>query len=774
MIKSNLPVILLKELVLLPHQEVRIEFSNEISKKIIDISSLYHDDEVLVVCPMNTLEEAPDTSDLPKMGVIGKVKSNIELPNGNIRVVLEGLRRVKILSYVNYSNEDDVLESIVCNIENNINDEIKETALLRKLMSSLEKYIVSNHLISNSIMSSIKGITDLDKLTDMVASFLPLNFEKKLNLMLNASSISRAKYLIKEISIELSVLELENKIDKDLKKELDETQKRFILNEKVKIIKKELGESDFKNADIDAFKEKIKNLSLPDKIEKRINNELKRYELTPEASPEVAVIRNYIDTLLNIPWNKESNTEKNINKIEKKLNSSHYGLNDIKERIIEYITVKENNSSSKTPVICLVGPPGVGKTTFATSIAEALNKSFAKISLGGLSDAHELIGHRRTYIGSSPGKIVTSLVKAGTKNPVILLDEIDKITKSYQTDPASALLDILDINANNKFIDNYIEEEIDLSEVLFIVTANNVSLIPPALLDRLEIIEMNGYTEEEKIHISEDYLIKNALINVGLNSTNIKFDISTIKSIIENYTRESGVRELDRYINKIIRKILLSTKKEKQKLYNFIVTKDSLVTYLKEEIYPSKYVKKETQPGFMTGVAYTILGGSTLDIEIVSYPGNGKIKTTGLLGKVMKESISVSISYLKAHAKEFKIEDNYFDNKDFHIHFTEGAVPKDGPSAGVLITTSLLSYIKNKPIKNNISMTGEMTLLGTILPIGGLKEKSLSAFRYGIDTIYLSNKNKKDLNELDESIKNNINYILVDNYIEIYRSLFKK
>ena len=467
MIKSNLPVILLKKLVLLPGEEVRVEIKSDISKKVTEISKLYHDSEVLIVCPLNLLEEKPDTSDLPRIGVVGKINSVIDLPNGNKRVIITGLYRVKIISYVNYSNEEDILDSIITNIEMN-ESEIEWVAYQRKLQAELELYINKNPFVGNSIMSEVKGGINLDKLTDVIANFLPLSFEKKLNLMLDSSPISRCKILIKELAVESAVIDLEGHIESEIKKGLDDTQKEFILKEKLKVIKNELGETNTKEEDILNYRNLANSPKYPERIRNKLLSEIERYNATSEMSPDAGIIRNYIEYLLNVPWYTETRDERDLLKIEKKLNDTHYGMKKAKERVVEYIAVKSITDEVSSPIICLVGPPGVGKTTFAESISKALDRNFVKISLGGMSDSAELVGHRRAYIGSNPGKIVTSLIKCGSNNPVFLLDEVDKLKKDYKGDPASTLLDILDVSQNKRFVDNYIDEEIDLSKILFI------------------------------------------------------------------------------------------------------------------------------------------------------------------------------------------------------------------------------------------------------------------------------------------------------------------
>lgn len=772
MIKSNLPVILLKGLVLLPNQEARIELTNPISKKVINIAKLYHDDEVLVVCPLDPLEEKPEVSDLPKIGVTGKIKSCIDLPNGSSRIVINGIERVKVYSYVNYSSEEDILESIVSPLSFDTQDEIEETAILRKLMAELDSYITSNNNISNSILSQVKGIVDLNKLTDIITNFVPLNFEKKINLMLDINPISRAKSLIKEMSIEKAIYELENKLDLELRNELDASQKEFILKEKIKVIKDELGEKDSKSEEIEFLYKKINSLNINGKAFERLKSEIERYRLMPDFSPEISVTRNYIDTLLKVPWNKRSKDNSSLNEIEKLLEKSHYGLHDAKTRIVEYIAIRSNSSNAKTPIICLSGPPGVGKTTFAHSISKALNREFVKISLGGVNDTSEIIGHRRTYIGASPGKIINGLIKAGVKNPVFLLDEIDKLTKDFRGDPASALLDVLDPNQNNKFVDNYIEEEVDLSEVLFIVTANDINNIPPALFDRLEIINISGYTDEEKLNIAEDYLIMTASNNNGISSNSIKFHKNAILKIISEYTKENGVRELERLINKIIRKVITEAKKQNLKIKPVEIKESDIINYLGIPKYPKNLINTSVSVGIVNALAASYLGGLVTIVETSVMPGSGIIKTTGSLGDVLKESIEISISYIKSNVKSFKVDAKKLNSLDFHVNFRESALPKDGPSAGTAITTSILSELLNYKVSANISMTGEMTLKGDVLIVGGIKDKLIAAKKNNIKVLYLPYDNKRDVDEIDANIKKGLKIKYIKNYIEIFKDIF--
>lgn len=772
MIKSNLPVILLKGLVILPLGDARIELNNNITIKVIDIAREYHDNQVLIVTPINDLEENPDTTDLPKVGVIAKIKTRIDAPNGNVKVVLSGIKRVKVLNYVNYSNEKNILESIITNVKEDDYDDIEETALLRKLIGQLEKFISVNPYISNSILNQIKSTNDLEKLTDIVANFLPLSYEKRLNFALDFSRKSRAKKLIKEINIELATIELENKIDIELKNDLDEMQKDMILKEKIKIIRKELGEKDSKTEYIDKINEKLKNPFINDDIKKRINSELERFSVTPDASPEIAVIRSYVDYLISIPWGTLTRDESNLMTIKNKLDKTHYGLNKAKERIIEYMAVKLNNKRTTSPIVCLVGPPGVGKTTLAESIAKCLNKNFIKISLGGINDPAELIGHRRTYIGSSPGKIITSLIKSGSMNPVILLDEVDKLSKDYKGDPASALLDLLDSNQNSSFVDNYIEEKVNLNNVTWILTANDIELIPPVLQDRLEIIYLDAYLDYEKVNIVKSYLLERVKDKNGINNVNINISDNVIYKIIDGYTKENGVRELERLLNKIIRKVITESKINNSKLSNIEIKEKDLVKYLSTVKYlPTRNTKSRV--GLSKGLAANAYGGSILEIEVTSYPGKEEFITSGSLGDVLKESIKISLSYIKSNQEYFNIEPSKF-NKTIHLNFREGAIPKDGPSAGTIITTTILSYLLDKKIPNNVSMTGEITLLGDILPVGAIREKCYAAVKNNINIIFLSCENKRNVVKLEPVIKNKIKFIFVDNYKEIFDYLFKR
>ena len=765
--KNSLPVMLLKGLVLLPNQEVKLDINNKISKKIIMMSAKNYKNEIMIVCPKDQKEEDPEVTDLPFIGVACKITSKIELSNGHLKVTIKGVKRVAIEEYSNNIDDMDILE---CSYKEIILPKFKDAEVIatkRKLIDTLKKYIDLNPQISNSIINIVKNETDLYKITDQITLFIPLSIEKKLEYMEEINSIKRAKNLIKDLNIEIEICLLDAKIENDLAVELEETQKEFILKEKIKQIKKELKEEDSKDLEVERYLENLNKLSINNKIRNRILREIKKFELTNDMSPESSIIRNYLDCILELPWNTETIDEQNIETIKKHLDKSHYGLEEIKERILEYVVAKKRNEKLNSPIICLVGPPGVGKTTIASSIANALNKKFAKISVGGLNDSSELNGHRRTYIGAEPGKIINSIKKCGSKNPVILIDEVDKMVKDYKGDPASVLLEILDFEQNKTFTDHYIDEEFDLSKSMFILTANNKDNIPAELFDRLEIIELSSYTVFEKIDIAKKYLLPRIFENYGIKSKEIRINSEVLKIIIEEYTKEAGVRELSRLLDKLIRKVIMTDHTDEIK-----ILPENLKEYLKKPKYENELVRKKSKIGYVNALAYTPYGGIITPIETTMYDGTGKLKLTGELGEVLKESAEVALSYIKSNNNEFKINENHFKNKDIHLHMLDGATKKDGPSAGVSITTALISLLMNKPVISNIAMTGEISLKGDILKIGGIKEKIIGAYNNGIKVIFIPKLNHNDLDEIPIEILKNITIIEVTNYIEVYNNIF--
>ena len=764
MTQSNLPVLYLRDSVLLPYNDIRIEFSDELNKNILDIAESSYDNYILLINLSDPLEVEPDTGILPRIGILGRIKSKLSLPNGIMRVVLTGIDRVEIVSV---NNNDNILNAFVIPTKEYDYDEAEAAALRRVLYRKLDEYIDISPYMSNTVIGRITEVKNISKLSDIIVSELPLEYKDSFKYIQIVNPMNRIKEVISDLSKETITVRLENEIEDSLKVKLEEEQKEYMLREKIKLIKEELGEVDVKDADILKIKNKMNSLDLPDYIIRRLNEEIDRYSLTSSASPEVTTIRTYIDWLLSLPWNKLSKDNTDIKKITEALDNSHFGLESVKRRIIEYIAVKKKTNISSSPIICLVGPPGVGKTSLASSIAKALNKDFVKVSLGGINDEAEILGHRRTYVGASPGKIIQQMKKAKTSNPVFLIDEVDKLTKDYKGDPASALLEILDKEQNMKFCDNYIEEEFDLSNVMFILTANNIGGIPAPLLDRLEIIELSSYTIYEKLNIAKYHLIPDLLSEYRVK--NIKFTDNAILKIITYYTKEAGARDLYRQIDSIIRKAIINNDKSSK----VIIDTGDVEAYLGALKYNITINDINNKTGIVNGLAYTMYGGNILKVTCTLYPGNGKVTLTGALGDVIKESIYIALSYIKANNTMFKIDYKIFEEVDFHFHIEEGSTPKDGPSAGITIVTAILSLLKNKIIPNNVSMTGEITLRGKILPVGGLKEKLIAATSNGIDTVYLPLESSKEFSLLPSEVRDNLNIILVEDYEDVYKSLFK-
>lgn len=759
MIETNLPVLLLKELILLPFNEIRIEISKGEDKKVLNISEQNHENYILCVNVPDFVEEKPSIRHLPKIAILAKIKSKIELPNGLVRLVLIGIDRVEVLNYV--EDNDNNLYSYVVSTKEYDFDEMEATALKRILLKDLNEYIEISPYISNNVLGRINGINNIGRLSDIIAFELPIDYHDKLKYIEMTNPMNRLKLTIEDLHKEIETVKIEDEIETTLKSKIDIEQRNYILREKIRLIKEELEEDNLKENDIKEIKQKLLSLQAPEKIKERIQKEIEKYEMLSDNSPEVGIIRNYIECLMSLPWEISTEDNKDISKIKNVLDNSHYGLNEIKERIIEYIATKDICDKDQS-IICFVGPPGVGKTTMAKSIANALNKNFVKISVGGLDDVSEIIGHRKTYIGSYPGKIIQGLKKVKSNNPVFLIDEIDKMNSNNKSNPIASLLDILDKEQNNRFVDNYIEEEFDLSKVMFILTANDLSSIPTEIKDRLEIIELNSYTIEEKESIAEEYIIPSLNKEYNLNLT---FSDKVIKEIIIYYTKEAGIRELNRCITNIYRKHIT---------YSYDGNEiEDIKKYLGNYKYKYLYNNKCAKPGIVNTLAYTPYGGLVLKTTSVYYKGNGNIEITGQIGNVMKESITIALSYIKENSEIFNIDYSLFTN-NFHIHFEEGSIPKDGPSAGVSIVTSLISTLKKMTIPNTVSMTGEITLRGKILPVGGLKEKLITATISNIKTVYVPLDNKEEVMEIDKSITSKLKIKYVDDYIEIYNDLFQE
>lgn len=751
--KFNLPVILLNGIVLLPNNTLKLEFDNKKSNNnVIEMSLSFHDNYILVISEYK--------KNKTKIGVLSKLENILQLPNGNTRVDLRGIRRVNVIEFLNMDT-DEPLESIVSEIEPQKID--NEILIINKLKKELKKIVQIVPYISNSFLNIVEKETNLDKFTDLVVSNITNDKERLLEYLNNTNSLSRAEMLLKDIYDEQEKFKIERNLDLKVKKEMDESQKEFLLREKMKFLKEELGDSS-KESEIDKLKKRINDLDCPKKIKDKLTYEMNRYESCVSMSPEINIIRDYIEWLLCLPWNNYTMDNENLKQVKKSLDESHFGLKEVKDRIIEYLAVKKMSNNQNGSIICLVGPPGVGKTTLAMSIAKAINRNFVQISVGGLRDESEIIGHRRTYVGAGPGRIITSIKKAKSNNPLFLIDEVDKMNSDYKGDPSSCLLNVLDKEQNKYFSDNYIEEDFDLSNVLFILTANYIENIPDPLKDRLEIINLQGYTEYEKLDIAIKHLIPKIIKKNGLNSDYVSIDNNTILKIIRNYTKEAGVRELERQLDKIVRKIVTQIVVKNIKINKIIITEQNLIKYLGKEKYKYNEKKKE-QIGVVNGLAYTPYGGDVLPIEVNYYKGKGNLILTGSLGDVMKESANIALSYLKANYRYYNINYKLFEN-DIHIHVPEGAIKKDGPSAGITLTLAILSCLTKIKIPSNLAMTGEITLRGHILEIGGLKEKSLGALRSGINKIIIPYDN--DISDLPKEVKNNIKFIKVKNFKDVY------
>ena len=762
---NKLLVLIINDMVIFPNNEVRLEYDNTYDRQMVEIVEKITGDYMLLVNPIDNDAEV-DVTSLPNYGVLGRLKLKINVPNGKTRIVIEGLRRVELSNYV---SEGKLYRANCKEIEIPTSDE--DNNYINVLIKSLERYIDKVPYMGNAIMGQLAEIDNLSDLCDLVASYLTIDYKRKKTYITNINPIERCKALIQDMNEDLKFIELEQKIEAEVEKELNETQKEYFLREKIKAMQKELGEANSKDDETLQLKKKCSKLKCSSKVKEKIAHEIARYEAIHSNSPELGMIRDYLDWMLNLPWNNHTKDNDDLIKVKSILDNSHYALDDVKDRILEYLAVKQNTNSLRSPILCLVGPPGVGKTSLAISIAKSLNRKTAKISVGGINDEAEIIGHRRTYIGANPGRIIQGIRKAGTSNPVFIIDEIDKMTKGIKGDPASSLLEVLDPEQNNKFSDHYIEEDFDLSKVLFIATANYLEQIPYELKDRLEIINLSSYTEYEKLDIAKRHLIPKELEEHGLTPLQVQIEENAIMTIIRNYTKEAGVRELERVIATLFRKIVKKILLEKDcSFYN--ITENMLEEFLGKK----KYLYSDNnndEIGVVNGMAYTIFGGDILPIEVTLYKGQGKLTLTGSLGDVMQESCQIALSYIKANLKEFKINSKYLEENDIHIHVPEGAVNKDGPSAGIAITTALISLLTNKKVNKDISMTGEITLRGRVLAIGGLKEKIIGAHRAGIKKIFLPKENEKDLEEITNDIKKDIEFIFVNNYNEIYNELFK-
>lgn len=765
--QTVLPVILLKQIILLPHNELRLEFDTETSIDIIKNSEDNHESHVLVVTQLDYLEEKPRIDDLSNVGVVSVIKSKIELPNGKTRVVLEGIIRANVNEYI---KDNKLLSANITLLEDEEVEEEVNHVVSKKLKKEIENYIKIVPYISNSVISSIEDSKSLSCTTDIIVNHIHISTDRKLQYISCSDSLKRTKMILEDIYKDEESFEIENYLDTIVKNQIDKNQKEYILKEKLQLIKEELGDVNLKDSEIFELRKRLALLDANEEIKEKISYEIERYSNLSDNSAEVGMIRDHIEWLLSLPWNKKTIDEEDLNVIKDNLDKTHYGLEDIKNKIIEYLAVKKFSNNVNSPIICLIGPPGVGKTSLALSIAESLNRKFAKISVGGCHDEAEIRGHRRTYMGAYPGRIISSIKSAGSSNPIILIDEVDKMDKGTQGDPAHALLEVLDRTLNNKFHDNYLDIDYDISDVMFILTANDIEGISPVLLDRLDVIKLSEYTEYEKIDIAKNYIIPK--LSKEHNLDNINIDDDTIKSIIRDYTKEAGVRELERALTTIVRKnitkmVLDNKYKNKLSLKNKNIDKYLGRTKFKNII--SKY----NQVGVVSALSYTPFGGEVMPIEVNYYKGEGKLILTGSLGKIMQESAFIALSYIKAFYKYFDINYDELVNNDIHIHIPMGSISKDGPSAGVTLATSIISAFKNVTFPADVAMTGELTLRGKVLPVGGIKEKCLGAIKNNINKIFIPLENKIDVDEIPNEIKNNVEFIYVDDYKDIYNYLMK-
>src|SRR5690625_2496533 len=757
----ELPLLPLRGLLVFPSMVLHLDVGRD--KSVIALEKAMMGDQFIFLAAQKKVSlDEPEPEEIYRTGTVAKIKQMIKLPNGTLRVLVEGMHRGEVVRYVEDKDEFIVEVKELEEIHGEI---AEEEALSRSLLKYFGQYIKVSRKISQETLATVSDIEEPGRLADIITSHLSLKLKDKQSLLEITNIKQRLEHLIRLIADEKKVLNLEKKIGEHVKTSMEKTQKEYYLREQLKAIQKELGESSGEKSEVEQIKEKIEKANMPEHIVQVAMKELERFDKVPQSSAESSVIRNYLDWLISLPWTEKTQDTIEIHHAENVLNEDHYGLEKVKERILEYLAVQKLTSSIKGPIICLVGPPGVGKTSLAKSISRAINRHFVRISLGGVRDEAEIRGHRRTYIGAMPGRIIQGMKRAETINPVFLLDEIDKMANDFRGDPSSAMLEVLDPEQNNSFSDHFIEETYDLSNVLFIATANNVNSIPGPLLDRMEVISIAGYTELEKLYIAKDHLLPKQLKENGLQKGNLQIRDEALLKLIREYTREAGVRGLERQLATLCRKaakIIVSNERKR-----VIVTEKTLVEHLGKETFRYGKIEQENQIGTATGLAYTAAGGDTLAIEVSHYPGKGVLTLTGKLGEVMKESAQAAFSYIRSRAKELNIAADFHEKYDIHIHVPEGATPKDGPSAGITMATALVSALTGRPVKREVGMTGEITLRGHVLPIGGLKEKTLSAHRAGITTIIYPKENEKDVDDIPKSVRDDLRLIPVDHLDQV-------
>lgn len=766
----KMPAVALRGMVILPGMVAHFDVSRAKSIKAVE-EAMMDEQKIFLVAQKDVEQENPDIEDLFKIGIIAEVKQVIKLQNNIVRILVEGKERAELSAFL--ENPDYLLAEIIRfdeEVDDGLPEEAKE-AMLRSIQETFGKYVVVNPKMGKELQRQLSEITDLEKLMNQLANSLPVHFGEKQKILDAVSMTERYEVLMALLLKEIEIIAIKNDFQAKVKAHVDKNQKEYLLREQMKVIREELGE-DNTESDADHFAEALGKIRADKEVKEKIKKEIDRFKNISSSSSESAVARGYIETLLELPWNKTSRDNKDLKNAEQILNADHYGLEKVKERMLEFLAVRNLTSKGESPIICLVGPPGTGKTSIARSVAKALDKKYVRISLGGVRDEAEIRGHRRTYVGAMPGRIVNGLRSAGVKNPLMLLDEIDKMSSDYKGDTASALLEVLDAEQNKKFRDHYVEIPIDLSEVLFIATANSVQDIPRPLLDRMELIEVTSYTENEKLHIAKEHLLAKQMERNGIRPEQLAITDKAMAKIISGYTREAGVRNLERKLGEICRKVarpLYEGEKEKIK-----VTEQNLEKFLGKEKYSFDKKNDTDEVGIVRGLAWTSVGGDTLEIEVNIMPGKGEFQLTGQLGDVMKESAQAGISYIRSVSEEYHIPKKFFQENDIHIHIPEGAVPKDGPSAGITMATAMLSAITNTPVRADVAMTGEITLRGRVLPIGGLKEKTLAAKSAGIKTICVPKKNEKDIDEISPEIKKGLEIVFVEQMKDVLDVAFVK
>ena len=766
---KKLPAVALRGMVILPGMIAHFDVSREKSIKAVE-ACMMEEQKIFLVTQKDVEQEDPAQEDLYRIGIIAEVKQVIKLQNNIVRILVEGKERAELSSFLDHP--EYLLAEVVCfdETEEELTGEV-QMAMVRGIQETFERYGAVNKRLGKELQRQVRENTELEKLMDQLANNLPVGYEEKQKILEAVSLTERYEVLMALLLKEIEIIAIKNEFQAKVKERVDKNQKEYILREQMKIIREELGE-DNTESDADHFLAELKQLKAGKEVKDKIRKEISRFKNISSSSSESAVSRGYIETLLELPWDKASKDNKDIKNAERILNEDHYGLEKVKERMLEFLAVRNLTKKGQSPIICLVGPPGTGKTSIARSVARALDKKYVRISLGGVRDEAEIRGHRKTYVGAMPGRIINGLRSAGVKNPLLLLDEIDKMSSDYKGDTASALLEVLDAEQNSKFRDHYVEIPVDLSEVFFIATANSLQDIPRPLLDRMEVIEVTSYTENEKAHIAREHLLGKQMERNGIRPDQLMVSNRALAKIIRGYTREAGVRNLERKLGEIARKAAREIYENDKKRVK--ITEQNLEKYLGKEKYSFDRKNETDEIGIVRGLAWTSVGGDTLEIEVNIMPGKGEIQLTGQLGDVMKESAQAGLSYIRSVSEEYKIPKKFFQENDIHIHIPEGAVPKDGPSAGITMATAMLSAITKTPVRADVAMTGEITLRGRVLPIGGLKEKTLAAKNAGIKTVCVPKKNEKDIEEISAEIKKGLEIVYVEKLPEVLEVAFVK